>query len=191
MGAARRISKSPLGDEALEELGIPKQPISYAKIAVVGLACAASVAFAFLAQPYYHDNADAVLIVATAFTILAGFLVTVIAMTADERAIRGATWRQDVIYLQLIKRDIARHRNLFYLYLSVVALAFIASLCRKSENEFQCWSERLALFFACYAMIWSFRLPGYITRRQIGALDAAIENRMRSETKPPEPLSAD
>jgi hypothetical protein len=168
----------------MEDVDLPKQRVSAAKVVGALLACAVSALCAYFAQPRYHENSDAVLIIATAFTILAGFLVSVIAMTADERSLRGRNWRQDVGYFELIRGDINRHKNLFYLYLVVVSLAFIASLGRESCGPVQIWWERAVLFSACLGMIFSFRLPGYITRRQISVLDGIIENRMKLETIP-------
>jgi len=100
-------------------MNFAEQKISGRKIAAIIVTVIVAAVFAWAFQPSYHDNSNAIMLVATAFSVLAGFLITVLAITADERSLRGANWRQDVVYFQLIKRDLRRHRNMFYLYLTL------------------------------------------------------------------------
>lgn len=159
-----------------------EQKISVQKIVAIMATMIVAVVFAWAFQPSYHGNANAIMLVATAFSVLAGFLITVIALTADERSLRGVNWRQDVVYFQLIKRDLRRHRNMFYLYLMVLLLAFVGSLDVRWTPMCQTVLERVLLFLAAFAMLWSFRIPGYLMRRHMERLDVCIKERRDKET---------
>jgi len=159
------------------------QPIDWKKVMAFAVTCLVSCAFACYCQPQYHDNPNSILVVATVFSVLAGFLITVMTLIADDRSIRGRNSRQSVTHLELVKKDLRRHRNMFYLYLLVLALAFVGSLNlnKLSWIEWQNWCERLVLFFSSIAMLWSFQLPGYLTRRHIEALDRGIREQRERE----------
>ena len=166
----------------MENLRIGKQPVSKRKVAIFVISVVASGFFAYLAQPKYHDNANAILVVVTVFSVLAGFLVTVMAILADERSLRGSNWKQDAVYFALIKKDLRRHRDMFYLYLLVLSIAFIASLNFKDACEiWQTWVERAVVFFGSLAMVWSFRLPGSIMRQHLENLDRKIKERRQKD----------
>lgn len=159
-----------------------EQKISITKVVALVLTALVSAGFAWAFQPSYHNNANAVLVITTAFSVLAGFLITVLAITADERSLRGASWRQDVVYFVLIKRDLRRHRNMFYLYLVVLALALVGSMDIHWPPLWQVVLERILLFLASLAMLWSFRLPNYLMRRHVDALNRHIKERRNQET---------
>src|SRR5574337_1653524 len=112
----------------MENVDLARRPVSPRKIAITGATCVVSALAAWFLQPSYHNNANAIMVAATVFSVLAGFLIAVIAITADERSLRGHNWRQDVVYLELIRTDVRRHRNLFVLYLLVLLLVFVGSM---------------------------------------------------------------
>lgn len=165
------------------------QRISWKKVGQLVLALCVALVFARYARSGYHENSDAILVVVTVFAILAGFLVAILAIIADERSLRGRTWRHDKVYFELIKRDLRLHRNMFYLYLLVLTLAFAASLkfgkidwlTPWAAETIQKWLEYTVLFFGGLAMIWSFSLPGRLMRRHLDALNAQIEERRKSD----------
>lgn len=159
------------------------QKISWKKVTTLAASIVAAAIFAWMLQPSYHNNANAILVVTTVFSVLAGFLITVLAITADERSLRGSNWRQDVVYFELIKKDLRRHRNMFYLYLTVLLLAFIGSLDVCWTSGWQRSLERALLFLAGLAMLLSFRIPGYLMRRHMDALERRIKERRDQETR--------
>lgn len=167
----------------MEDLKFANSAVSPRKIVTIIVTGIVAAVFAWAFQPSYHGNANAIMLVATAFSVLAGFLITVLAITADERSLRGANWRQDVVYFELIKRDLRRHRNMFYLYLSVLLLAFMGSLDVTWPSACQVGLERLLLFVAAFALLWSFRLPGYLMRRHMTLLESRIKERRNKETR--------
>lgn len=141
-----------------------------------------SVFFAWQFQPKYHNNSNALSVLVTVFSILAGFLVAVMAIVGSERALKGRNWRQDTFYLLQVKQDLQKHAALFYLYLFVLALSFLASLKLGWPSLIQTSVECVLLFLACLAMLLSFSLPGQLTRRHVSDLESAIKARREKET---------
>lgn len=142
-----------------------------------------SVAAAYFFREKYHNNSNALTILSTVFSILAGFLIAVFAIVSDERALRGKSWRSNVADLELIKRELRSHRRLFFLYLVVLTLAFVVSLDFAWPMKLQTWIEYVLVFLASMAMISSFRLPSYLMNRHMDALDRVIAAKREEQTR--------
>lgn len=165
----------------MENVSLTRRPLSLRKIATSVAICLVSGTAAWFLQPTYHGNANAITVAATVFSVLAGFLIAVIAITADERSLRGRNWRQDVGYLELIRGDVRRQRNMFVLYLLVLLLVFVGSMDLPWPVFAQVWLERVLLFLAVGALLVSFRIPGYLMRRHVARLEELIRERQKEE----------
>ncbi|MDT4863696.1 hypothetical protein FQZ97_984140 [compost metagenome] len=162
----------------------PDEPrVSGRKVLLAGLYTLIAAFFAWQFQARYHDNSNALTVLVTAFSILAGFLIAVMAIVGNERALRGRNWRQDTFYLVQVRRELKRHAALFYLYLTILAMAFLASLNLAWPRTIQVGVEGVLLFLACLAMLLSFSLPGQLTRRHIKDLEAVIRARQDEEIR--------
>ncbi|MEG9623093.1 hypothetical protein [Pseudomonas guariconensis] len=166
----------------MEKVNIPARKTSWRKVAYIVTCVIVSVFFAWQFQPKYHDNSNALSVLVTVFSILAGFLVAVMAIVGSERALKGRNWRQDTFYLLHVKQDLQKHSALFYLYLLVLALSFLASLKLDWPHILQTGVECVLLFLACLAMLLSFSLPGQLTRRHVSDLENAIKARRGRES---------
>lgn len=155
--------------------------LSVRKIGMFVCCVALSGAFAWYFQPKYHQNSNALTVLVTVFSILAGFLIAVMAIVANERALRGRSWKQNVFYLQRIRSELWRHSMLFYLYLVVLVLSFLAELLPGLSGSFRIGTERVLLFLACLAMLLSFMLPRHLTRRHIDDLEDIIRKQQEKE----------
>lgn len=158
-----------------------KGKISRLKILSFILIIEVSGVFAYFFRASYHNNSNAVTVITAAFSILAGFLVAIMGIGWDERVVRSKTWRSSAVELELIKKDIRKHQGMFYLYLSVLALAFASSLDFNFMHVDEC-IDFSVLFFSCFALIYSFRLPGYLMRRNMAELDRILRERQDHET---------
>lgn len=144
--------------------------------------CAVSaLALAPLLQPAYHDKPDAMTALVTIFTVLAGFMLAVIALAADGRNLRRKDWRQDTYFLKEVRDRLARYRLMFHLYLIVPALAVLTFIGPTWGNDTQKFAEGLVLFLAIFALLWSFRIPGEITSAHVRQLQAAIKEQREAE----------
>ncbi len=128
-------------------------------------------------QPWYHASKDAATILATVLSILAGFLIAVMAIVADERSLRGKNWRQDTYYLGEVKRQLLRHRLMFHLYLAVLVLIFLGSLGISWDPSVRWAVEWAVMFLGVFALLLSFRLPGELTTRQLTQLQQLLDAR--------------
>lgn len=155
--------------------------ISRVKVLSFVLILEISASFAYYFHGFYKNNSNAVTVVTATFSILAGFLVAILSVVWDERVIRAKTWRASVVELQLIKKDIFKHQIMFYLYLVVLVLALMSSLDFKVQ-AIEGTIDFLVLFFASIALIFSFRLPGYLMRRNMSELNRIIRERKEKET---------
>jgi uncharacterized membrane protein len=167
---------------------IPNEPeVSRRKVLLAVLYSLIAAFFAWQFQEKYHNNSNALTVLVTVFSILAGFLIAVMAIVGNERALRGKNWRQDTFYLVQIRRDLKRHAALFYLYLAILALAFLASLNLSWHSYIQIGIECFLLFLACLAMLFSFSLPGQLTKRHIKDLETVIRARQEVEIRQSKP----
>ena len=169
----------------MEAVNAPSRKTSWQKVTYIVTCIVASVFFAWQFQPKYHDNSNALSVLVTVFSILAGFLVAVMAIVGSERALKGRNWRQDTFYLLHVKQDLQKHSALFYLYLLVLALSFLAALDLGWPKLVQTGVEGILLFLACLAMLLSFSLPGQLTRRHVSDLESAIKSRRDREAGKP------
>lgn len=163
--------------------GVTKRKLSYKRAGWSLASLLLSVAAAYFFREKYHNNSNALTILSTVFSILAGFLIAVFAIVSDERALRGKSWRSNVADLELIKRELRSHRRLFFLYLMVLTLAFIVSLDFAWPMKLQIWIEYVLVFLASIAMISSFRLPSYLMNRHMDALDRVIAAKREEQTR--------
>lgn len=134
-----------------------------------------ALALAPLLQPAYHGKADAMTALVTVFTVLAGFMLAVMALAADGRNLRRRDWRQDTYFLKEIRDRLARYRMMFHLYLLVPALAILTFVAPEWGESVQRYAEVFVLFLAIFAFLWSFRIPGEITSAHVRQLQAAIK----------------
>lgn len=142
---------------------------------------ASAIVLAPLLQPAYHGKADAMAALVTVFTVLAGFMLAVMALAADGRNLRRRDWRQDTYFLKEIRDRLARYRMMFHLYLLVPALAILTFMGPAWGDDVQRCAEVVVLFFAIFALLWSFRIPGEITSTHVRQLQAAIREQRDRE----------
>ena len=133
--------------------------------------------------PWYHGNSDARSVLVTVFSILAGFLVAVMAIVADDRSLVGRNWREDTFFLRSIRAQLTRHRLLFQLYLLILVLCFVDALHPNWSPDLQLWVERVTIFLSLIGLMFSFLLPEQLTRRHLDRLTRLIEERRTNETR--------
>jgi hypothetical protein len=135
---------------------------------------------AFIGQPLIHGNDTAINVVVTIFSILAGFLVAILAMVGDPLLLPLGSWRSAELSREKIDKKLTRHKILFELYLYSLAFIFAALLTRLSNPNLTIWFERIFLFFSTIAFIVSFRLPKILMDSQRQRIDAIIKERRKN-----------
>ena len=152
------------------------------RIAYFLISALAGLIAAIWGAPLIHGNSEAAGIIVTIFSVLAGFLVGLIALIGDTSAVvaRGS-WRFTELNRQGVYQRLVRNRWLFVLYLLVLTLIFLSSLIKAVAHSIpQLWIallyvERIYLGLAVLAFLLSFRLPWMLTRMQLEHYDAVLE----------------
>lgn len=160
------------------------QSLDKKKIGLFFLAILCGIATARYGQPLIHKNNDAINIIVTVFSILAGFLVAVITLVGDVSTIPSGSWRVAQQFGDQTKARLIRHRDLFILYLLTLGLIFIGSLLKELSDIFLLWLERVYMFFAGTAFVFSLSLPHALMTFQEERLQAEIDRRRQEENIP-------
>lgn len=142
---------------------------------------AISAAVGWYGQPFVHGNDEARGIVVNVFSILAGFLITVMTLLGEPGLYRGRTWRSDAVKRSNVYKRLVRHKWLFVSYLLVLALVFVATIVAKRapESRGEACLESLYLGFASFAFIYSLMLPSRLLDLQLARFDELVESRRK------------
>ncbi len=135
----------------------------------------------YFAQPLIHGNQDAINVIVTVFSILAGFLVAVITLVGDPKSLPSGSWQKARLGSELTYNRLTRHKWLFKLYLGTLALVFISMLMKTKLKEYQSYVEYVYLFLAIAAFCLSFKLPSSLMHLQQERIEHEIEERRKKE----------
>lgn len=125
-------------------------------------------------------NGRALAMIVTAFSILAGIMIAVIALLGDPAAVYRGSWRVASAHRRQIRHRLYRYAILFYVYLVVIGLACASALldgiiCPHTSQLI----GRIAVSAGAAAFFWSLGLPSAIIRAQIARLDEEVEERRK------------
>ncbi len=151
--------------------------IDKTKIAVFALRIALSAAAVYWGQPLISGNTQAINLIVTVFSILAGFLVGIITLLGDPAMLPGKTWRGAFLAKGLLARRILRKKFLFLAYLLTLALIMVSFLVQKSQPALNVWIERSYVFLGTFAFLASLQLPWTLSRIQIDRMEAEVSKR--------------
>ena len=132
-------------------------------------------------QPLIHNNQDAINVIVTVFSVLAGFLVAIITLIGDPKSLPSGSWQKARIGSDLTYNRLVRHKWLFNLYLSALALVFISMLIKEKLTNVQDYIEYSYLFVSIAAFLLSFRLPSSLMTIQKERIEHEITERRLKE----------
>ena len=155
--------------------------IDFRRTGLVLVGLLAAVSTLLFGRSLTEGNIEALRILVTVFSILAGILIAVITMLGDPRALYPGSWRIASAHRRNLRRVLSRYQCLFYVYLAVIALAFVGTLFGRisCETEFARWFGRVALSLGAGALVWSFGLPAAIIKAQMERLDEEVRKRRK------------
>ena len=151
------------------------------RVGLTVIAVLLGVAGANYGQPLVHGNDQAAGIIVTVYSILAGFLVAIIAIVGDPLLVPPGSWRIAEGNREKTVRRLTRHKHLFYIYLLSLGMIFAAALVKGSHPTCTIWLERGYLFLSVFAFVLSLCLPGALMRMQQERIDHIIESRRRKK----------
>lgn len=131
-------------------------------------------------QPLVHDNNDARSMITDVFSILAGFLMTVLTLLIEPKP-TAKIWREAASKKTTFVNRIIRYKWLFMLYLSVLGMVFAANLLTKNPSYAGAllWIERIYLSLATLAFIISLTLPNQLMQLQVGRYNEMIDEKKK------------
>lgn len=131
----------------------------------------------YFGQPLIHGNDNAINIIVTVFSILAGFLVAIITIIGDPSSLPSGGWQRARLGSEALYNRLTRHKLLFLMYLTTLLLIFVASLTKGKFIFLDIWIERVYLFFSIAAFSLSFQLPSSLMNLHKERIEHEIESR--------------
>lgn len=139
-----------------------------------------SLWFGWHGQPMIHDSPDARSMIKDVFSILAGFLMTVLTLLIEPKP-TAKIWREAASKKTTFVNKIVRYKWLFMLYLIVLGMVFIANLLEKGKGyaDVLIWVERIYLSLTILAFIISLTLPSQLMQLQVGRYNEMIDEQRK------------
>ena len=120
------------------------------------------------------DNADAVKVTVTIFSILAGFLVAIITVVTGSAIRKADDWESLRSIKREIKRRLIRLKILFILYMATLASALLVLLIPGDFIQLLNLLQGLFLGLVAFSFLISFALPGSLINLQLEHYEAEI-----------------
>jgi len=141
------------------------------------------IPFAYLSFDLMFQNANAINVITTLFSFLAGFSVAVATIVGDPSSVLHGGWRVAIADKERIGNRLIRLSILFFIYLFTLLFIFLAFLLEKSYPRF---SEYLTYAFSYtfyVGFLFSLTLPTKIMTSQMNRIENLIEKRKEDEKK--------
>ena len=159
-----------------------KESIHYPRVVFILTGLVLGVLVLVFGTKVTTGNSEALWILVTVFSILAGIMIAVVTAIGNPEDLYKGSWRIASLHRRQKLNLLTRYTLLFYVYLVVVSLAFISTLLGKivSHSELIQFVERATISLGVAALFWSFGLPIAILRTQKDKLDEEVEKRKTS-----------
>jgi hypothetical protein len=139
-----------------------------------------SFILAYLAQPFIPASSQAVNLIITVFSILAGFLVIFIVFAGDYSNLVEGSWRLAFFQHKVIRNRLFRHCILFMAYLGTLVLIFISIIIKELFPSITRCIEVCYLSIGFSAFFYSFFLPFSLMKYQDERIKAEINKRRKA-----------
>lgn len=155
--------------------------IDWKRIILFAASIVLSALVGWLGQPFVHGNDEARGVIVNVFSILAGFLITVMTLLGEPGLYRGRTWRSDAVKRSNVYQRLVRHKWLFITYLLVLGLVFVTTIVAKRypDDIAVLQLERIYLGLATMAFILSLMLPSRLMSLQLARFDELVDSRRK------------
>lgn len=158
-----------------------EQKPSKERIELIIAHCLWAALLAYLLRPFIHGNQDAINVIVTVFSVMAGFVVAIITVLGDPKSLPSGSWRRAQLSSTRTYNRLVRQKLLFKCYLIALTLIFLSVLIKDTSPTLQLWIEYIYLFFSVLAFAASFYLPSALIALQQERIDYEIEERKEKE----------
>ena len=148
-------------------------------VGAVGSAALAALCAAWLGQPLIHGNEHAQTLIATFFSILAGFLIAITTVLGDPSILARRTWRAGEISRGHVERELLRQKLLFVLYLMTLGLLMVAAVADDTAARLTKVVEYIYLGLGTFAFLLSLGLLWSLMKIQLDRYDVLIRDKRR------------
>lgn len=155
-------------------------PLDWKRLIFFSVAIVAGIATGTKGQPLIHGNEQAVNVIVTVFSILAGFLIAIMTIMGEPGSLIGRGWRSCETNRKNVFSRLIRQKWMFYLYLATLGLIFTASLIKDVFPLLTVWIERVYLGGATAAFILSLGLPAALLNIQLERHDELIDAKRKA-----------
>lgn len=135
----------------------------------------------YYSQPLIHNNQDAINVIVTVFSVLAGFLIAVITLVGDPKSLPSGSWQLARLGSDLTYNRLTRHKWLFKGYLITLFMIFLSIVVKSRYQNTQVVFEYFYMFFASVSCFLSYKLPTALMDLQKERIEQEIEERRNKE----------
>ena len=151
----------------------------FLKVAVFSGSVAVGVLVVVFGGEVVGGNAGTLQMLVTAFSVLSGILLAIIAVSGDPSLVIPGGHRIAHAHREQLKTVLQRYKCLFYCYLATITLAVTATALGQIHrySVYAHWIERVTLGVGAFALCLSFGLPAAMARTQLLRLDGEVDRR--------------
>lgn len=122
-------------------------------------------------------------LIVTVFSIMAGFIVAVIAIAGDASILTMGSWRLAEAYRPKMISDMSFQKSLFMLYLICLILIFLSYFLEQLIPDYVKWIQYAYLHVAILSFFLSMKLPSVLLELQKQRIDTIIKLKRRDGDK--------
>lgn len=131
----------------------------------------------------FVKGSDAISILATIFSILAGFIIVTLTMLSDPSQFTRAGWRKVSIFKKIAEHELSKQKTLFTGYIIALSAIFISFIVKEINDTLFGIVQFFYLWVAFICLYYSMFLPSTIIRIQLQKLDHIIEHKKELSRK--------
>ena len=160
------------------ELNISKKKLFFF---IFNIMFAAGISFFFGKE--ISKNKDAINLIVTVFSILAGFLIAVITLIVDPIISSTDNISELKLMRNTVRNKLRRHEWLFYLYLLSLAILLSLLIIPDTYKMVKLLTSHIFVFLSVAVFLNSFALPSSLISIQLDKYEAKIKKRTSGQNK--------
>ncbi len=117
--------------------------------------------------------------VVTLFSILAGFLMAIMALTAESEGTHAGNWRELQRRYPVVQTRLYTCAMIFYVYMTTMGLIVASDLIRNFHPATASTIDFLYIWFGFWSFMLSFSIPVILSKTLLGWFDQRIRTKRK------------